>query len=136
MAGRVLLLLIAAALLAIAAVSSHGRIVYGPGVTDTEIRIGQTMPYSGANTASGSVGKAHAAYFDMINERGGLNGRKVELLLADIPNPTALHTPPPAKDISEHTAKSIYPSTIFATQNLQDESSSSRRHRPRRKHDA
>ncbi len=83
MAGRVLLLLIAAALLAIAAVSSHGRIVYGPGVTDTEIRIGQTMPYSGANTASGSVGKAHTAYFDMINERGGIRGRRIKLISRD-----------------------------------------------------
>ena len=83
MAGRVLLLLIAAALLAVAAVSSHGRIVYGPGVTDTEIRIGQTMPYSGANTASGSVGKAHAAYFDMINERGGIHGRRIKLISRD-----------------------------------------------------
>ena len=83
MAGRVLLLLIAAALLAIAAVSSHGRIVYGPGVTDTEIRIGQTMPYSGANTASGSVGKAHAAYFEMINERGGIHGRRIRLISRD-----------------------------------------------------
>ena len=83
MAGRVLLLLIAAALLAIAAVSSHGRIVYGPGVTDTQIRIGQTMPYSGANTASGSVGKAHAAYFEMINERGGIHGRRIRLISRD-----------------------------------------------------
>ena len=83
MAGRVLLLLIAAALLAVAAVSSHGRIVYGPGVTDTEIRIGQTMPYSGANTASGSVGKAHAAYFEMINERGGIHGRRIRLISRD-----------------------------------------------------
>jgi branched-chain amino acid transport system substrate-binding protein len=83
MTGRVWLLLIAAALLAVAAVSSHGRIVYGPGVTDTEIRIGQTMPYSGANTASGSVGKAHAAYFDMINERGGIHGRRIQLISRD-----------------------------------------------------
>ena len=83
MAGRVWLLLIAAALLAVAAVSSHGRIVYGPGVTDTEIRIGQTMPYSGANTASGSVGKAHTAYFDMINERGGIRGRRIKLISRD-----------------------------------------------------
>jgi branched-chain amino acid transport system substrate-binding protein len=83
MAARVSLLPIAAALLAVAAVSLHGRIVYGAGVTDTEIRIGQTMPYSGANTASGSVGKAHAAYFDMINERGGIHGRRIKLISRD-----------------------------------------------------
>jgi ABC-type branched-subunit amino acid transport system substrate-binding protein len=52
-------------------------------VTDTEIRIGQTIPYSGANTASGSVGKAHAAYFDMINERGGIHGRRIKLISRD-----------------------------------------------------
>jgi branched-chain amino acid transport system substrate-binding protein len=83
MAGRVSLLRIAAALLAVAAVSLHGRIVYGLGVTDAEIRIGQTMPYSGANTASGSVGKAHAAYFSMINERGGIHGRRIKLISRD-----------------------------------------------------
>jgi len=82
-AGRKSLILIAAGLLAVAAVSSHSRIVYGPGVTDTEIRIGQTMPYSGANTASGSVGKAHAAYFEMINERGGIHGRRIRLISRD-----------------------------------------------------
>jgi ABC-type branched-subunit amino acid transport system substrate-binding protein len=83
MPGRVSLLPIAAALLAVAAVSVHGHVVYGPGVTDTEIRIGQTMPYSGANTASGSVGKAHAAYFDMINERGRIHGRRIKLVSRD-----------------------------------------------------
>jgi branched-chain amino acid transport system substrate-binding protein len=83
MSGRVSLLPVAAALLAVAAVSLHGRIVYGASVTETEIRIGQTMPYSGANTASGSVGKAHTAYFDMINERGGIHGRRIKLISRD-----------------------------------------------------
>jgi branched-chain amino acid transport system substrate-binding protein len=45
---------------------------YGPGVTDTEIKIGQTYPYSGPASAYGIVGKAQAAYVRMINEHGGI----------------------------------------------------------------
>jgi ABC-type branched-subunit amino acid transport system substrate-binding protein len=56
---------------------------YGPGVSDTEIKIGQTMPYSGPTTATATIGKAHAAYFEMINERGGINGRRIRLISLD-----------------------------------------------------
>jgi branched-chain amino acid transport system substrate-binding protein len=56
---------------------------YGPGVTDTEIKIGQTMPYSGPASSYGTVGKAEAAYFAKINAEGGINGRKVTLISAD-----------------------------------------------------
>ena len=56
---------------------------YSPGASDTEIRIGQTMPYSGNASAYGQVGRAHAAYFRMINEQGGLNGRKINLISFD-----------------------------------------------------
>ena len=45
------------------------------GVTATEIRIGQTMPYSGPVSAFGALGKGEVGYFKMINERGGINGR-------------------------------------------------------------
>ncbi|MGO9359723.1 MAG: ABC transporter substrate-binding protein [Xanthobacteraceae bacterium] len=54
-----------------------------PGVTDTEIRIGQTMPYSGPVSAFGILGKGEAAYFRMVNDRGGINGRKVNLISLD-----------------------------------------------------
>src|SRR5277367_6308133 len=54
-----------------------------PGVTDTEIKIGQTMPYSGPASAYGVIGKADAAYFKMINEMGGINGRKINLISLD-----------------------------------------------------
>jgi ABC-type branched-subunit amino acid transport system substrate-binding protein len=54
-----------------------------PGVTDTEIRIGNLMPYTGSLEAFGAIGKAEAAYFDMINERGGINGRKVRFISYD-----------------------------------------------------
>jgi branched-chain amino acid transport system substrate-binding protein len=50
---------------------------YDPGASDTEIRIGQTMPYSGPASAYGTIGKAEAAYFRKINDEGGVNGRKI-----------------------------------------------------------
>ena len=54
-----------------------------PGVTDTEIKIGQTMPYSGPASAYGVIGNTEAAYFKMINEQGGVNGRKINLISLD-----------------------------------------------------
>src|SRR5271166_5518142 len=54
-----------------------------PGVTDTEIKIGQTMPYSGPASAYGVIGRTEAAYFKMINEVGGINGRKINLISLD-----------------------------------------------------
>jgi branched-chain amino acid transport system substrate-binding protein len=56
---------------------------YDPGVTDTEIKIGQTMPYSGAASAYSASGKAELAYFEMLNQRGGVNGRKIRLISLD-----------------------------------------------------
>ncbi|MGD0430727.1 MAG: ABC transporter substrate-binding protein [Acetobacteraceae bacterium] len=56
---------------------------YGPGVSDTEIKIGQTMPYSGPASSFGATGKAAAAYYRMVNDQGGVNGRKVNLLSLD-----------------------------------------------------
>jgi branched-chain amino acid transport system substrate-binding protein len=56
---------------------------YDPGATDTEIKIGNIMPYTGAFSEYGSTGRAEAAYFQMINERGGVNGRKIEFLSVD-----------------------------------------------------
>jgi branched-chain amino acid transport system substrate-binding protein len=56
---------------------------YGPGVSDTEIKLGQTMPYSGPASAFGAVGLTMAAYFSMINEHGGIRGRRLSLLSLD-----------------------------------------------------
>jgi branched-chain amino acid transport system substrate-binding protein len=56
---------------------------YGPGVSDTEIKIGNTMPYSGPASALGVFGKSEAAYFAMINEQGGINGRKINFISRD-----------------------------------------------------
>src|SRR2546429_1863390 len=54
---------------------------YGPGVTDTEIKIGQTVPYSGPASAFSSYGRVMAGYFQMLNEKGGINGRKGNFVL-------------------------------------------------------
>ena len=53
------------------------------GVTDTEIRIGNIMPYTGPLTAFAAIGRGEAAYFDMVNERGGINGRKITFITRD-----------------------------------------------------
>jgi branched-chain amino acid transport system substrate-binding protein len=54
-----------------------------PGVTDKEIKIGQTMPYSGNASAYGAIGKAEAAYFKKINDEGGINGRMINFISLD-----------------------------------------------------
>ncbi len=56
---------------------------YGPGVTDSEIKIGQTMPYSGPASAYATTGRAQAAYFAKINSEGGIHGRKIKLISLD-----------------------------------------------------
>src|SRR4030088_3054253 len=75
-----------AALAIAVAVASLGAIseaVREQGVTDNEIRIGNLMPYTGILEIFGAIGKAEAAYFEMINERGGINGRKVRFISYD-----------------------------------------------------
>jgi branched-chain amino acid transport system substrate-binding protein len=56
---------------------------YDTGASDTEIKVGQTIPLSGPASAYGSIGKVQAAYIRMINEKGGINGRKVNLIQYD-----------------------------------------------------
>jgi branched-chain amino acid transport system substrate-binding protein len=56
---------------------------YDPGASDTEIKIGNTNPYSGPASAYGTIGKSIAAYFKMVNEQGGINGRKVNFVTYD-----------------------------------------------------
>ena len=78
--------LLALIILGVAAVSVGPTVAqknYAPGVTDTEIKIGQTMPYSGPASAWGTVGRAELAYFKMINDQGGINGRKIKLISLD-----------------------------------------------------
>ncbi|HZP85573.1 MAG TPA: ABC transporter substrate-binding protein [Burkholderiales bacterium] len=83
MIDRRQVLLGAVALALAAAVPAYAQKKYGPGVTDTEIKLGQTMPYSGPASAYGTIGKAEVAYFKMINDQGGINGRKINLISLD-----------------------------------------------------
>ena len=59
------------------------RAANAPGVTDAEIKIGQTFPYSGPASGYSVIARAEAAYFKMINEQGGVNGRKLNLISLD-----------------------------------------------------
>jgi branched-chain amino acid transport system substrate-binding protein len=70
-------------LLGFAASGAIAQKNYAPGVTDTEIKLGQTMPYSGPASPYSAIGKAESAYFNMINEQGGVNGRKINLISLD-----------------------------------------------------
>ena len=56
---------------------------YDTGASDTEIKVGNIMPYSGPASAYGTIGRAEAAYFRMINEQGGINGRKIKFISYD-----------------------------------------------------
>src|SRR6185437_12104673 len=56
---------------------------YDTGATDTEIKIGNIMPYSGPASAYGVIGKIEDAYFKMINDQGGINGRKIKFITYD-----------------------------------------------------
>src|ERR1700722_9115734 len=73
-----------AGLLAIAVASSaHAQKRYDPGATDTEIKIGNIMLYSGPASAYATIGKTEAAYFNKINAEGGINGRKINFISYD-----------------------------------------------------
>ena len=74
---------ISVASLVLASGLAFGAGQYGPGASDTEIKIGNTMPYSGPASAYGIIGKTEAAYFAMINEQGGINGRKINFISRD-----------------------------------------------------
>ena len=66
-----------------AAVESSAQSNTFPGVSESEIRLGQTVPYSGPASAFATIGRAHAAYFDMINAQGGIGGRRIKLISLD-----------------------------------------------------
>ena len=69
--------------LALAALSARAAKQYGPGVTDTEIKVGNTCFYSGPASSYGTIGKAEFAYFRMLNDQGGVNARKINFLSYD-----------------------------------------------------
>lgn len=72
-----------AAWIGLAVPAFSGERNYGPGVTDTEVKIGQTMPYSGPASSFAAIGKAMTAYFKKVNTEGGVNGRKINLISLD-----------------------------------------------------
>jgi branched-chain amino acid transport system substrate-binding protein len=79
-------LAIASTALALLAASSTGALAqkkYDTGATDTEIKIGNIMPYSGPASAYGVIGKTEQAYFNKINAAGGINGRKINFISYD-----------------------------------------------------
>ena len=81
MLTRLALMGLAAGLTATAALAGEKK--YDSGASDTEIKIGQTMPYSGPASGYGTQGRAELAYWKMVNSKGGINGRKVTLLSMD-----------------------------------------------------
>jgi ABC-type branched-subunit amino acid transport system substrate-binding protein len=80
MLSKVAVLALAGALVATPALAEKK---YAPGVTDTEIKFGQTFALSGPASAYGTIPRVEAAYFKMINEQGGINGRKINLITLD-----------------------------------------------------
>jgi branched-chain amino acid transport system substrate-binding protein len=92
--------------LCMAAPASAENPNYGPGVTDTEVKIGQTMPYSGAASSFATIGRAIAAYFQKVNAEGGVNGRKINLISLDDG-----HSPPKAV---EQTRRLVESDEVFA----------------------
>ena len=68
---------------ALASPAAFAQKKYDPGASDTEIRIGNTNPYSGPASAYGTIGKTIGAYFKMVNEQGGINGRKITWISYD-----------------------------------------------------
>jgi branched-chain amino acid transport system substrate-binding protein len=74
---------IAIAALAVTGGHALAQKKYDPGATDTEIKVGNIMPYSGPASAYGTIGKTQAAYFNKINAEGGINGRKINFISYD-----------------------------------------------------
>lgn len=78
-AGAILI----AGALALASTAATAQKKYDPGASNTEIKIGQTVPHSGSGSLYGVIGRAQEAYFKSVNEKGGVNGRKVVFMTLD-----------------------------------------------------
>ncbi|AWM03519.1 ABC transporter substrate-binding protein [Bradyrhizobium amphicarpaeae] len=81
--GKLAAASLALALIAASASTASAQKKYDTGATDTEIKIGNIMPYSGPASAYGIIGRTEAAYFKKINEEGGINGRKINFISYD-----------------------------------------------------
>ncbi|MFQ5954550.1 MAG: ABC transporter substrate-binding protein [Kiloniellales bacterium] len=80
---RVLIASAAAMAVILMAGSGQAQKMYGPGASDTEIKVGNTNPYSGPASAYGTIGKAIKAYFARVNAEGGINGRQINIISLD-----------------------------------------------------
>lgn len=98
--------LIAGLGLALTVTAAWAQKSYGPGVTDAEIKLGQTMPYSGPASGLSAQGQTDGAYFAKINEQGGIKGRKLKLISLDDG-----YSPP--KTV-EHTRRLVEQEQVFA----------------------
>jgi branched-chain amino acid transport system substrate-binding protein len=83
MTNRPIVTTLAAAGFAVASGLALAAGQFGPGASGTEIKIGNTNPYSGPASAYGVIGKSIGAYFAMINDQGGINGRKINFISRD-----------------------------------------------------
>ena len=81
--ARGLQALASAAVLVLSVSVADPQKAYDVGASDTEIRLGQTQPYSGPASALSGIGKTELRYFKMINDNGGINGRKITLISYD-----------------------------------------------------
>jgi branched-chain amino acid transport system substrate-binding protein len=94
-------------------ITAHGAVAdkkYDPGVTDSEIKIGQTMPYSGPASMYATIGRAEDAYFRMVNDQGGVNGRRIVLISLDDG-----YTPPKAVEQTRKLVESEEVLLVFST---------------------
>jgi ABC-type branched-subunit amino acid transport system substrate-binding protein len=81
--GKLAAASVALALFAASTSIASAQKKYDPGATDTEIKVGNIMPYSGPASAYGIIGRTEAAYFKKINDEGGINGRKINFISYD-----------------------------------------------------
>src|SRR5205814_7191732 len=94
----------------VAAEPASAQTRYDTGANDTGIKIGNIMPYSGPASAYGTIGRAEAAYFKMINEQGGINGRKINFISYD-----DSYTPPKAVEQARKLVESDEVLLIFSS---------------------
>lgn len=96
--------------LVMGATSAFAEKQYAPGVTDTEITFGQTLPLSGPVSAYSQIGRAETAYFRMINDQGGVTGRKLNFLQLD-----DSYSPPKTVELTRKLVEQEHVAFIFST---------------------
>src|SRR5436853_6096914 len=105
---QLLALVLALGMAAVSTVPAGAQTVVG--VTATEIKIGNTNPYSGPASAYGTIGKTIAAYFKKVNDEGGINGGKINFITYD-----DAHTPPKTVEIVRKLAEQDQVAALFQT---------------------